>query len=404
MINMVCAIIFITFVFLYVFCYQADLLALAQHAWSGGKTTFNPLVGAPIFCAILFLIFCGVKNIFPLPPYIRTVSYFPSLLFLGVLTSIEPEKNTEITVGNWSWISIVLIVVYCILVKPFTELTSLHIRLRSNSLLSRVAWTNYAILALLFLMTIAIGNNDRKLHRDLHAENLINSRSYSSATEYERKSQQTDSTLTMFRALSLSKQNLLGEQLFAYALPPLSATSSRLPSSVLFPHSDGSCKFTFADEGILWRQMGAMPREEITDAKAFLLSLRRHHVARPAVNDYLLCAYLLDRDLKGFVTELSHQIDTVRIVPSIKGKELDTLLQRKADVLNAGLKKLPRHYREALVLYNHTHSNRIITYSDEVLDADYRDFCAMEQKSSAERQALLQTTYRGTYWLYFLNS
>lgn len=396
MINVACAIVFLIFVFLYVFCYQADMLTYIQHVWSGGKTHFDPLVGAISFCIVLYLIYYGVKTLFPLPHYLKALSFFPSLLFLGVLTSVTPETDESLSVGNWSWISMILLVGFVIVMKPLRELSSLDIKLKDDSLFSKVAWANYLILGILFLITFAIGNGNRQLHKDLRVENLIDKREYAKASEVGMKSYTSDSTITMLRALALSKQNRLGENLFGYRLTGGSMS--------LVPHRDNSCKFSFADEGILWRQLGAMPREEIRDVKSFLRSLRRHNVARPAVNDYMLTAYLLDRDLTGFVKELSYQLDTVKIAANIKGKQLDTLQQRKTDVLNAGLKKLPRHYREALILYNHIHTNRLITYTNEVIDADYLDFHAIEQKAyknPEERRSALQDSYSGTYWFYY---
>ena len=39
--QIACAIIFITFTYVYLACYQADVLAVAQHVFSGGLTNYS---------------------------------------------------------------------------------------------------------------------------------------------------------------------------------------------------------------------------------------------------------------------------------------------------------------------------------------------------------------------------
>lgn len=98
---------------------------------------------------------------------------------------------------------------------------------------------------------------------------------------------------------------------------------------------------------------------------------------KPAV-DYILCGYLLDRDLDGFVK---------------------TVL-RKYDVSSPSL---PRHYKEALTLYTHLRSNPSIVYHNEVMDADYADFQKLGRTyvDKTVREAEIRDVYGGTYWCYY---
>ena len=65
---------------------------------------------------------------------------------------------------------------------------------------------------------------------------------------------------------------------------------------------------------------------------------------------------------------------------------------------------LPKHYREALVLYTHLHTHRVLTYHDSVIDADYEDFlrvCRAGYTSPEAKRAAMSDTYFGTYWYYY---
>ena len=109
----------------------------------------------------------------------------------------------------------------------------------------------------------------------------------------------------------------------------------------------------------------------------YLRFIHQHHLATKAAHDYLLCAYLMDGNLDLFV----HAI----------GKYYD-------------LKKpLPKHYCEALVLYNHLRSNPYVVYHNSVMEADFTDFQTLIKQYSDARQriAAIRDTYGNTYWAYY---
>ena len=93
--------------------------------------------------------------------------------------------------------------------------------------------------------------------------------------------------------------------------------------------------------------------------------------------DHALCAALIDKDLDRFVELLPkyYRIDD----------------------------KLPRYYREALILYNHLRSNPRILYHDSVMDTDYSDLQELEKKypEPKARQMAVFNQYEGTYWYYY---
>ncbi|MBR4920532.1 MAG: hypothetical protein IKZ62_04350 [Prevotella sp.] len=90
-----------------------------------------------------------------------------------------------------------------------------------------------------------------------------------------------------------------------------------------------------------------------------------------------LCAYLIDRQLDKFAETLPRYY-TVN-------------------------DSLPRHYQEALILYNHKRSKPRIIYHNTVMETDYKDLQDLEQKytNKSERKLNVMRHYRGTYWYYF---
>ena len=133
-----------------------------------------------------------------------------------------------------------------------------------------------------------------------------------------------------------------------------------------------------------------------TDARLMLLRIRalaherqlgdrlfQYPVVSPGIDlyarggDEALCGCLIDRDLERFA-ELLPQYYAVT-------------------------DSLPRYYREALILYNHQHSQPRIIYHDSVLDTDYADLQQLERAhpKGRARQMAVFSHYEDTYWYYY---
>ena len=173
----------------------------------------------------------------------------------------------------------------------------------------------------------------------------ILNRDYNGALSVGENSLATDSTLTFFRAYSLNHQNLIGERLFEF---PLSGKSTDL----IF-HGN-------KDELFI----------EIDSADLFEMSS----------HEFYLCALLLDKRLTTFVNKLSELY---------KGK-LPT-------------DSLPKHYREAIMLYNHLHVNSLIVYRNAVMQTNLDDFLDIQKNatSPSSKNNLTRSSYGNTYWWYY---
>ena len=70
-IRLMCAIVFLTFSFVWLYHFQADLLAAAQHVFSGGLTTYNRVLAPVVITLLLQLLQFGVYALFHLKKRLR---------------------------------------------------------------------------------------------------------------------------------------------------------------------------------------------------------------------------------------------------------------------------------------------------------------------------------------------
>lgn len=366
--RILCAAVFLLFTFFYLYFFQADMLAMMQHVLSGGKTQYNRIVGAVLITSILFLVQIGVRRATSLSGVFHALTYFPSFVLLTLLTGIDCDFPTTKSFGLWLWLSPVLLLLFVGVVWV----------LRKNGLtggenffhnsLPKVLWVNASLLVLQFLMVCGGGNTDEVFHYRLRVEQLLVDGDYEQALTVGEKSLNTDESLTMLRVFALSRAKKLGERLFEY--PVAGGSNALLPDG-----KEAKCMLLPADN--IFKNLG-IRRKGNMDAMTYLLYLDRNGLAMKSVADYVLCGCLLDKDLDSFVR----------------------MVMRKYNITSPSL---PKYYKEALTLYTHIKSTPAIVYHNEVLDADYADFQALERqhKDSAERASYVRDTYGDTYWFYY---
>lgn len=364
--RMTCAVLFLIFTFLYLYDYQADILAVTQHVLSHGQTNYNRLVGALLITVVLWMVQIGVYAGTRLKGYTHALTYFPSLLLLGILTDITPNIGRESYIGHWWWLFPLLMVVYAGTVWLCKQFESVREQMGGGNVLRHV-WINLFTLTAFCLMTCSIGCNDYLLHYRMRMENEMRTARYDEALQVGVKETKTDSSLTLLRVWALSYKRQLGERLFEY--PLVGRSASMLPN-------DRSVRLLMLPETTLYRHLGAYVKgcESPMD---YLVKLHAIGRATPAAHDWLLCAYLLEGNMDAFANALPRYYD---------------------------LKKpLPKHYREALTLYTHTRKHPSIVYKDPVLEADYEDYQALCRKTADAqcRYSALRDSYGGTFWFYY---
>ena len=97
--RVTCAVAFLLFTFCWLYFFQGDMLAVAQHGLSGGKTHYDHTIGAIICTAVLFGLQLLVFFLTRLTRRTHALTYFPSMLLLAFVSSI----STPFRWGAWLW-------------------------------------------------------------------------------------------------------------------------------------------------------------------------------------------------------------------------------------------------------------------------------------------------------------
>ena len=365
MISWVCGSLFTLFTVLYLYLMQADLLATAQHLLSKGQTVYSPIWGTVVITAVLLLLQNVYRRVIVYPLRFYALYYFPSCLVLGLLTSVVPSSGWEVELSApWVWV-LVCILAYALLswlVLFFPD--GKNGRQRVFSYL----WPNFLCLALEFCMVATVANTSDVYHYRLKAERHIVAGQDSLALQVGAKSLQTDRQLTAMRAFALSREGELGAKLFEY--PQYYGSEGLFPDKSDTVYAHGWLQS-------LYKHVGGKPGIGIRSTTHFFQLLSQKPSATTAVPDYLLCAYLLDKNLDAFVATLPRYYE-------IDGS-------------------LPLYYKEALVLYARLHTVPAIVYKDAATETNLNDFIhyGMQYSNRVERSNQCRRMYGNTYWWYY---
>lgn len=350
-VRLLCAIIFVIFTYLYLSCYQAEILAVAQHELSDGKTSYNYTLFPIITTLVLFLLHLGVYAVGRVKKTFHALTYFPSLLILAIITNIPCRVDTELSWGAWAWVAPLLLIVFAFCIWVVRQLEPYEQEDRTGLYGTRKMWMNLLQLVVMMLLVVLVSNGNQTFHERMKMERLMMEGNYAKALEVGKTSLDTDSSLTMLRVACLHRTGQMGDRLFTY--PLVGGSKAMIPDSV-------------TTKSMMWK------------VSKWMRPMKNGKLKYRKPVDYQLCGLLMDKKLDQFVVELQkrHNIDSTA---------------------------LPKHYKEALVLYTHRRAHPRIVYHDAVMDVDFQDFQSMERKYSneMERNATLRDTYGNTYWYYY---
>ena len=367
-IRVMCAIVFVLFSFCWLFFFQSDQLAMTQHVLSGGLTHYNALWGTLIIIAVLMLLQLIIYRIIRLNKRSHALTYVPSMMLLALVSEVSRQIESGEGVSGWIWVLPVIALLVWAGVAAVAKLVQEIESDRDFSLFSRPMWINALLMALQIICVAWIGNTNAVYHYRMQTETLLADGKYQKALEVGRRSLESDANLLMLRMYALARENALGERLFEY---PISANVEQiLPTS-------GRTRMYYCPEDSLWRFLGGCPAEAMTPMHFLDLLERRDSIVPRQVIDYKLCGLLIDRRIDRFAREIG------------KYYKLD--------------ERLPKHYREALVLYTHSRSNPVVTYHHAVTDEDWRNLLELERHypNPTERKGRVEDQYHGTYWYYY---
>lgn len=370
-VAVVCGSFFCLFTFLYLWRVQGPVLGMAQHVLSNGLTIYNPLVGAFIITLTLWLIQFLISVIFNPQREWYALGFFPSFWILALVTSVHATVYEGLTLGYWIWLFPLGLLVFAVLL--FLSRHFFHrYELRDGNLTLRILTPNLIVMLCLSLLTIYLGNTDEAILDKMHAEYLLTRGEYSQALQLGKSTVRPTKDLTALRAYALYRRNELGDHLFDYPQP--------YGADGLLLNLPDTARMLFSPLR-LYRELGAYPRYNGEPALEFLELLELSEKARqPMTDQYLLCAYLLERKLNRFA------------------EKMDQVYSLNDSVVPP----LPHFYRQALVIYNRQHPERF-RYRDKAFEAKYDEYCRTKTTvgSSLAARNLLRREFGTTYWWYY---
>lgn len=367
--RVMCAIVFLAFSFLWLYFFQGGVLAVAQHVFSHGQTHYNVLVGAVLITLVLWGIQLLVAALVKLHKRTHALTYLPSMLLLAFLSDVSSDVDRHFSLGAWWWGLPLVLVLWLGLVQIARIYQSVEPD-ESGGLFSRRVWLNLLSMVLMLVGVVSVSNTNAAFHYRAHAECAMLRGDYDEALRVGRRSAESDASLTMLRIYALARKGELGERLFSY---PISLTGADI-----LPLAGGDVRSVIYPSDSIYRFLGAIPKQSVTTTQQYLTLLEQQGKATPAVRDYVLCGMLIDKDIDGFARSVGRYYEEVNSA-------------------------LPRHYREALVLYRHQRSHPVVILTDEVVETDFADFNALaaQYADPVERKVRVAEKFADTYWYYF---
>jgi len=366
-IQVMCAIVFVLFSFVWLFCFQAELLTMSQHVLSNGVTHYNSVVGTVVIILVLLIVQFLVYGFIRLNKRFHALTYMPSIYILAFLTSSELNNDGSFSYGLNIWWSILVFVIWGVLVFLARQYEVVEYN-KSYSIISRPMWINLLVMSLMFIFLTSVSNTDAVFHYRLKMEGALLEKQYKKALTIGQESLETDADLQMLRMYALSREKLLGEKLFEY--PIVGTSNQMLPTN-------GQTKMLFYPVDSLYRFMGGKPSKPMEPMLYIKLLANKDTIVSKQVADYRLCGLLIDKNIDQFAKEIS------------KYYPIDD--------------NLPRHYKEALILYTHQRSTPVLEYHNSVTDENWRNMQELENKypDYTERKGKVYDLYRPTYWYYY---
>ena len=139
------------FTFLWLFSFQTDLQAYAQHFYSGGQTHYNGLVGALLLTFVLWMVQLVVYAFIRLHNSFHALTYFPSFAALAALGAVCPTASGDLSFGFWWLVLLLLTALWLFCVWAARGMTKFE-RRRPFSFFSRSMWVNLLILAVMMVV------------------------------------------------------------------------------------------------------------------------------------------------------------------------------------------------------------------------------------------------------------
>ena len=390
-VRTVCATVFFVVSFCYLYFYQSPILAVEQRLLLHDLFRCSPNVGAhfspslgaqysPFLGALLItLAMVALQHcMFAVQRYYRrsrlglhALTYLPSFILLWYLTDMPVLRaHDDSNVVLW-WVVRVLLLAAAIVLPMLLRSCRAGV---FSALSRRISTANIYLTNLLLMIAMSValgllGNGDKSLHCRARMERCLAEGRAEDALKVCDFIKEDEVHVNMLRFYALAMVGELGEKMFARNFS--SATARLLPM-------DGE-EFLIYPSKHFFGFLGAYPRQGMTEVE-YLQKTLRQGLGNIHTWEYLLCAHLLRSDLHAFARDYLRS--------PFNGQ------------------KLPRHFREALLLYNRHSASPVSDFKDRVMAADFRDFLSLykRNKDPRLRYSSLREMYGNSYWFYYYYS
>lgn len=363
-IRIICALLFATFSFLYIYLFQGELLALVQDHLSKDQTTNNTLVTASLITVLLMLLQYLLNRVGRLHGSYEAFSYLPSCVLLALITKVDDSFSYSWI--QWSAALLVTVVIYLLIV--WIERNTL--RQRDARFLKRLS-PNFGAMTVLFVLVGWYGNNAPASAMELAAWKYTHSGEYDKVLRVGQRSDDGNVRLAALRNLALAKTGQLDDRLFAYPQP-------------------------YGSDGLLMNRYNVQTQEYGAEEFYTILGAQPYGGERAAAfykrmmqqsdstyfRDLYAAALLLDKDLDDFVA-----LTVDRTQPA------------------AALADAPALYQEAWMIYNEQHPFSPIVFTpDSTVRQRYQEYLSLREAHAGNpvvMQNLCKRKFGDTYWYYY---
>ena len=362
--SIICAILFATFSFIYIYTFQGELLALMQDYLSKGATTSNSFWAATIITILLCLMQYGINRISKLHGRWEAVSYIPSCVLLALITDVN-DGTMLYTASEWLWGIPLTILLYIGLVW----INRMHREVKRSSFVTFL-WPNLLSFSLFFVLTAQISNHAPAPHMELAAWKYLHDDRYEDLLKVGKRSDDYNKELTALRNLAMFKTGSLSERMFQYP--------QHFGANGLIFKKNGKESISYgANE--FYTRLGAEPYEGESGRSFAQRIASESDSIGIDFSELYLAALLLDKDLDTFAKE------TAEIAKSDN--------------------TLPTHYQEAWMLYNELHPEATLSFAaDSAIVkrfAAYRELQKEHTDNDIVASNLAKRKFGDTYWCYF---
>ena len=364
--TVACGLLFSVFSIVYLAVFQKEVMEALHYSLARGKTVYAPWITAVLMTVVLLLLRWGINGVVRLRGWLKSLSYFPSCLLLGVLTDVgHGVYHGEGIPAVWAWLLPLLLVLHVGVGMALARMSRLWI----NPEWENDSMVNSNLLSLLVLcgMTVCIGNTDIHFHHELQMEEALRKQDYAEALRVGEKSIDPSRNLTALRAYAMSREGTMGEYLFRY--PQLYGAAGLLMGT-----SDDKALRLNADS--LYTYLGNRPALG-EPAMNFFHRICEEESGNYTTMDYYLSALLLERKLDEFV--------------------------RAFDELYTVRDSIPYYYRQALFLERKMHPSAAPDTMDVRMETLWGDYTQKQQELSGQRGEgnYMRREFGDTYWWYY---